>query len=423
MTNRAILVKIYPTMRSASLLFALITLSSCDRAPKSSATPLVQRAYVWQREWTPQVSAAVNRAAPKLDGVVVLAAQVTLKSGKATVFRPALDWPTLAAAKKPIGLAMRVDPMNVGPETTALVIETARDLLSSAASHGVTCAEFQMDFDAPQKKLADYRAWLRKLRQAIKPTRCVITTLPSWLDEPEFPKLLSEVDAYVLQVHSVTTREANERVALCDPARALKWVAKAGALGKPFVVSLPTYSALVGYDAEGKSLGMALDGVQPSWPRGTRVREFFSDAEEMLAIANGWKRQHPSSMTGLIWYRLPVDSDQRNWRWPTFAAVLEGRALRHQLEVITSGENPIDLSIANQGEADEAMKQSITARWDGPAPIASDALPGWELRLDEHSAVFSPASSPTPRLPPGARRGIGWLRFDQPAPLHVEITP
>lgn len=416
-----------PAMRVSIILSALaVLLTGCDQSPPLSSTPLTQQAYVWQRDWTPLVNTAVNRSAPKLDGLIVLGAQISWKNGKPSLMRPDVDWKALAGTGKPVGIGLRIDPFSSGafdPETLKRFAEVSQSLIATAKEHGVVCAEFQVDYDCPQKKLANYRVWLRSLRAAVKPTRFVITTLPAWLDEPEFGKLITEVDGYVLQVHSVTTRAEGERVALCDPTRARRWVAKAGALGQPFVVSLPTYSALVGYDPSGKSLGMALDGVQPSWPRGTKVREFFSDVEEMLSLANEWRAQHPAAMTGLIWYRLPVDSDVRNWRWPTFSAVVERHPLKHQLEVLAVGENPADLTVVNRGEVDEPVNRNVVVTWEGAPPVASDALPGWTLDLQENSARFVPSSLPTLRLPPGGRRGIGWLRFDQRSPLHVEITP
>jgi Protein of unknown function (DUF3142) len=413
-------------MRNRYFLLPLVTLLvACHQQPKECTTPLTQQAYVWQRDWTPVVSKSVTRPLAGLDGLVVLGAQIRWRSGKPVVFKPNIDWAGLHAAGKSCGIALRIEPFAEAPtaETRALFADVAQTLIKTAMDHDVLCVEFQVDFDCPQKKLSSYLSWLAPLRQSIQPTRCVITTLPAWLDEPDFPKLLAAVDAFVLQVHSVTTRAEGERVALCDPARARRWVERASLLGRPFIVSLPTYSALVGYDESGRSLGMALDGVQPKWPKGTRVREFWSDPEEMQALVTAWKASHPQTMTGLIWYRLPVDSDQRNWRWPTFEAVIEGRPLRHELAVMTTGENPVDFSVENKGDLDEPLSKSIVISWVGPAPIASDALPGWTSILEQQRARFTPSSSTSLRLPPGGRRGIGWLRFDQRASLHVEISP
>lgn len=287
---------------------------------------------------------------------------------------------------------------------TALIVQTAGALVAAAAAQGVGCAEFQVDFDCPDRKLAQYRPWLRAVREAVRPVRCVITALPSWLDEREFARLAGEVDGYVLQVHSVPTRSQGESAALCDPVRAERWVRQAAQLGRPFVVSLPTHSALVGYGPAGRSLGMALDGVQPSWPAGTRVVEFPRDPHDLARLVAGWRTRHPAVMTGIIWYRLAVNSVARNWRWPTFAAVMEGREPARRLEILAEGENPADLRLSNQGEAEEALDLKVIARWQGRGPVAVEALRGWSVTQSAQEARFVRTDVSVPRLLPGSRR-------------------
>ena len=401
----------------------LILLASCGDAGRSAA-PVGQWAYVWQREWTPAVGSAIRQAAPRLDGFVVLGAEIAWKDGHPNVVRPPVDWAVLREIGKPIGIAMRIDPFTESPaardERTRLFSESAKSLIEDARRRGVTCAEFQVDYDCPKKRLAEYRAWLAPLRDAVKPVRLVITTLPSWLDESEMAKLVAVADGFVLQVHSVPTRNEGERVALCDPERARRWVAQAAKFGRPFSVALPTYSALVGYDAAGHSLGMAADGVQPAWPPGTRVVEFDSDAEESSRLVAGWRAGHPAAMERIAWYRLPVEG-KRNWSWPTFSAVIEGRAPVHRLEVFTGDENPADVSLTNKGEAEDRLDVTVLIRWDGPAPVAVEALRGWTVSQTEREARFTRSAATMPRLLPGVRREIGWLRFDARPPLRAEI--
>ena len=405
-------------------LALLALLASCSDSGQS-ANPLRQWAYVWQREWTPAVAAALRQAAPKLDGFVVLGAEIVWKNGKPQVLRPPVDWAALRTTGKPVGIAMRIDPFTdsatAREEHARLFSETAKSLVQDAQQHGVACAEFQVDYDCAKKRLAEYRAWLAPLREAVKPVRLVITALPSWLDESDARGLFAVPDAFVLQVHSVPTRNEGERVALCDPARTQRWVAQAAKFGRPFTVALPTYSALVGYDADGHSLGMATDGVQPKWPPGTRIVEFDSDAEEMARLVAEWRAGHPAAMTRVAWYRLPVEG-KRNWSWPTFSAVLEGRAPTHRLEVLTGDGNPADVSLANRGEAEERLDAGVLIRWEGTAPVASEALRGWSVTLAEHEARFTRTAAAIPRLLPGGRREIGWLRFDARPPLSAEIV-
>lgn len=406
--------------RLLSLAFLALLVGACRKAPHDSA-PLPQRAYVWQREWTPAIATAVREAAPSLSGFVVLGADIAWKDGKARVLRPTVDWEALREGGTPVGIAMRIDPSAAVASDTTLFADTARALVAEVKSRGVACAEFQVDFDSPDRKLSQYRSWLRGIREAVSPVRLVITALPAWLDEREFARLAGEVDGYVLQVHSVQTRAQGTPVALCDPARAQRWVMQAAKIGHPFVVSLPTYSALVGYAPDGRLLGMALDGVQPSWPAGTRVVEFSPDPADLARLVAGWRNLHPTAMRGIIWYRLPVSGVARNWRWPTFAAVIAGREPTRHLEILAEGASPVDLRLANHGEAEEPLNLTVVARWNGPPPIAVEALRGWSATRTAQEVRFVRTAISVPRLLPGSRRDIGWLRFAEATPLHVEI--
>ena len=411
-------------VRFVACIFLCAGLSGCDRATPPSREPLLQRGYIWQRDWTSAVAASVAEADKRLDGVVFLGAEIdakTLSANKASV-----DWEKLKDAKKPLAVALRVAPFS-GPFATddATIKEIARvakSMLEDAKTHGVSLAEFQFDFDCAQKSLAGYRRWVRTLRPIIQPVRFVITALPAWLDEPDFVKLIDDVDGYVLQVHSVPTLEESGRAVLCDPKLARKWVTRAARLGRPFAVSLPTYRCLAGYDPNGKLCGVAFDSVQPSWPNGTRVVEYSVDADEIADLVADWKTARPKELRELLWYRVPVTSDIRNWRWPTLAAVMSGRKPVHKLEVLSEGENPVDVSIANTGEADEQRNPLVTLNWNADVTlVASDALPGWTLKIDNPRAVFRPASEYRLRLSPGSRRSIGWLRYDRPPNVRAQV--
>ncbi|MCF7675839.1 MAG: DUF3142 domain-containing protein, partial [Akkermansiaceae bacterium] len=188
---------------------AAALLGGCKRhAEATGATaPLTQRGYLWQREWNPQVLDGAREADRQLDGVVLLGGEMVWDGGKPSLIRASIPWESLASLQHAPAIALRIAPFP-GPfvrddAAARLIVATAKSLLDEARQHGVEPSEFQLDFDCAQKKLAGYGIWLRELRAAIQPMRFVITTLPVWLGEPEFPVLLREVDGYVLQVHSV----------------------------------------------------------------------------------------------------------------------------------------------------------------------------------------------------------------------------
>jgi hypothetical protein len=403
---------------------AIIAFAGCDRAEVTVSGPLRQRGYIWQREWTPAVVDSLSEATRRMDGVVILGAEINFTGKKPEIIKASIDWEAVKRQAAHCSVALRVAPF-AGPfraddSAARTIVDVAKEILGDARAHQVEVEEFQFDFDCAQKNLGSYRAWLQALRPAIQPIRFVITVLPAWLDNSEFLPLVREADSYALQVHSVPISSGS--ATLCNAHSAREWVAKAAKLGLPFSVALPTYRGTAGYGADGKLLSVAMDSIQPSWPPGTRILEFGADGDEIAALVETWQKARPKQLRELLWYRIPIATDTRNWRWVTLSAVMGGRRPEHKLRVLQEGANPIDLSILNAGEADEQINSDVMATWSGAGLDASDALSGWSVHSENDRAVFRTIAEHRVRLPPGAIRKIGWLRFDQITSLRTEFS-
>lgn len=403
-------------------LLALCVLSSCRKPePPRASGPIAQRGYLWQRNWTPAVESAFAEAQRRFAGVVVLGGEIVREGATPKLIKSSVRWDAIARSDKPITLGLRVAPDAADAPGVEFIATTATSLVAEARASGARVAEFQIDFDCPQKKLALYRSWLAKARAALHPVPVSITALPAWLDEREFPALVGDVDGYVLQVHSVPAHSGDGEAVLCDPASARKWVEKAARFGRPFSVSLPTYRCLAGYDPTAKLLGVAMDSVQPAWPAGTMVLEFGANADEIARLVRQWTESRPATLQSLIWYRAPTGADQRNWRWPTLAAVMEGREPMHQIEITRAGENPVDVGLLNRGEAEETTARAVEVRAHASV-VASDALPGWTATQDGARVQFAPDPAHRLRLSPGERRDIGWIRYDRTTEAQVNFV-
>jgi hypothetical protein len=359
-------------------------------------------------------------------GVIVLGAEIRWAAGKPEIARANINWEMLRSHNVSCGIALRIAPYS-GPflsddATARFIVGVAKSLVDLAASRGVVLSEFQIDFDCAKKNLCAYRAWVRALREAVHPLRFVLTALPAWLDDPEFVPLVRDADGYVLQVHSVPASNVADRASLCDAVLARAWIKRAARLGLPFSVALPTYRCSAGYDAAGELLSVAMDSVQPAWPPDTLVLEFDTSADEMAMLVKEWEQVRPPKLREIIWYRIPVATDMRNWRWVTLSAVMSGRKPLHRLEVMQEGENPIDVSIANTGEADERLDSVVTATWNSAFIMATDALPGWTIDVTSDRAVFATSAGHRMRLSPGTKRRIGWLRYERPATLQLALA-
>ena len=363
--------------------------------------------------------AAVQEASNHLDGMVVIGAEILWSGSTPETIRANIDWPTLKNAGKPIALALRVapypGPFSKDDSTIRYIADVVTSLLTSATAHGLTVSEFQLDFDCAQKKLSGYSLWVEAVRTAVRPTRFVITTLPAWLNEPAFVPLVQLVDSYVLQVHSVPISSGAGQSFLLDTDLARQWTKAAAKLGIPFSVALPTYRCLAGYDRTGKLLGVAMDSVDLAWPPGTRTIEFSTNSDDTATLVKEWLSARPAELKEIIWYRIPVATDQRNWRWPTLMAIMAGRKPVHSLQAVQRGDNPVDLSIKNLGETDRQFGAKLTVTWTGASIVAWDALPGWAVAASTEHAVFTWIEKIPLELPPGSERGIGWLRFDRAA--------
>ena len=226
---------------------------------------------------------------------------------------------------------------------------------------------------------------------------------------------------------------------LCDPAIARATVARAGRLGIPFRVALPTYGYRLVLDAHGRMLagageGSALEAARP--PPGGAVRTLMADPVELADLVRGWQTVRPAAMTGVIWYRLPVAEDRLNWTARTLTAVAAGHTPHPRLAVRfvrSAADGPWELRLCNDGDADASLPGSIAVHCVSP-PIAADGVGGFALQpggISQLDLIFAPragAGRSGRAVPAGASLGFGWVRLsadEQPpgrAPMAVAIN-
>ncbi len=404
-------------------ILPLVLLAACD---KRASGPLPQEAYVWQRDWTPAVQEAVRKASD-FTRVVALTAEVDLRGDLPRIFRIPLDPAALKASGRPVGVAVRVSSFPTrfmeDPQRADAVRRVVRDVLAEARAKGLQLAEIQIDYDCPESKLADYRAFLSSLRTETGKTPLSITALPTWTGHrQEFRELIHAADGWVLQVHSVTQpKGGGTKLVLCDPETARWWVEQVARFRKPFRVALPTYSYSVMFNPDGKLLGVSAEGSLFSLPPGTRVRKVSSDPEAMAGLVQLWTRDRPAELSGILWYRLPVEGDRMNWPASTLRAVMAGRTPRGEVQASPREPEPglVEIDLVNAGEAEAPSPATVRVRWKGAAPIAADGLsvyrlvqaPG-EIRLQQSGGGV---------LRPGERRTIAWLRFADRTEVSLEL--
>ena len=375
------------------------------------------------------VEAVTNHGA-SFSNLVVLRAEVVWHDAKPEVVPVRLDYRALAATHRPIGIALRIGsfpgPFAADDRVTDFLTQLAATFLAEARSNGIAASEFQIDFDCAAAKLDGYRVWVEALRKKMAPTPLTITVLPSWLKEPAFKKLAEATDGYVLQVHSLERPKKIEApFTLCDPAAALRAVGQAGDVGVPFRVALPTYGYLLAFDKSGRFVGLSAEGPSKSWSADVQTREVRADPLEMARMVQAWSTNRPSTLRGIIWYRLPTIVDNFNWRWPTLGAIVGSRFPRESFrgEARPVEKGLVEINLVNDGELDLSSRLVVEVRWSrvgGARLIAADGLHGFNtLNAGPSSITFQKTSQPD-RIAAGEKRTIGWLRFDRECEVQVE---
>ena len=315
---------------SAALMLGAILIYSSGGPRVSGAMP--QDAYVWQRAWTQPVRDAVSAHATNFSEMVLLRGEITWNGSKPELIRVGVDKLLLAELRCPVGLALRVGtypgPFTTNDAAIQFICDTAAGFVADARTNGVALCELQLDFDCASSKLDGYRIWVEAVQRRVAPVPVTITALPNWLRKPAFTKLAALATNYVLQVHSAERPKSFEaEYSLCEPQAARRAVERAGKLGVPFRVALPTYGYVMAFDPKGDFISLAAEGPRPNWPTNVIIRNVDSNAVEISGLIRDWTANRPAAMRGVIWYRLPIATDKHNWDWRTLNAVMAGRDL------------------------------------------------------------------------------------------------
>lgn len=416
----------------------LLLLAACGGQRASGPVP--HEAYVWQRQWTSAVRAAIAETSP-LSGLVVLGAEVDFRRQPVRVARVTLD-PSLRG--RPVGVALRVHTFPGrfadSPEAVRLVAGLSRGLVQEARRAGIPLSEVQLDYDCPDSRLEDYPTLIAAVRKETAPVPVTITALPSWLRRQEaFGGLVAAADGYVLQVHSLSPPAGPDApdtpLTICDPEAARQAVEKAARFRQPFRVALPTYGYSVAFDARGRRAGVSAEGPPLLPPPGGSLRTVRSDPAAMAALVDAWTEDRPAELAGVIWYRLPLESDRLNWPAATFRAVLAGRTPRVEVAAEVRRPEPglFEIDLVNRGEAEAPWPAWVRVRWRHPRTHAADGLADYRIaRTAPREIQLARAFPDGAPGRPGDRRTVAWLRLapasgDDPdrggEEIAVELAP
>ncbi|MFL9897079.1 DUF3142 domain-containing protein [Paraburkholderia fungorum] len=385
----------------ALVLTLILTLvSGCSKPP----APLPNDAYIWQRKWTPSVTSAIAQSSGFVQTWHVLAAEKDSKDDW-TLISP--DWATLAATRAPVTAVVRIDGQ-LGDLTTLPIARIVK-LADDWKQHGITLAAIEIDHDCATSRLAGYTRFLATLRAQLDPAiKLTITALPAWLGSPALDALLAHADEAVLQVHAVM----NPAQGLFDPTQARAWLREFAQHTKhPWRVALPTYGTRVTWGDDGRVAGIESERpmlLANGFAQGV-AHELVAQPEQISAFVTRIERDALPGLTGIVWFRLPTDADDRAWSLGTWRAVLTRAPLIAAIsaDAHQSAQQPglFDVSLVSGGNTDAPLPAVI--RTDASCE-AADGINGYALDYDAHGMLLRRVQPGLLRA--GMRRDIGWLR-------------
>lgn len=356
----------------------------------------------------------MTRAAGEVGKFHVRAAEMRWTGDRFTTQRMLTQLPSPGC-----GLVVRIGASASQLEWTPRQIEAVAEVFREFARLGPS--EIQCDFDCPQKRLGRYQVLLDALQAAAGTVPVLPTALPSWLDEPGFRKLIEGRGGYVLQVHSLQLpKRAGDPVMIFDPVAARTAANKAAALRVPFRIAMATYGCEVRFGPD----GMVTDVISEDPASATTAERSFAlaDPVESARLVREWKNDPPEGLRGIVWYRLPVEGDRRNWPWETFQLVIRGEEDLSKPELEASpGSGARDLFVVNHGRFPMLLPREIVV---GSPVAAADGAGAYRLERRNEALHFIRRNDTWQWLDPGKKIPTGWLRISgESAPIEWHFKP
>jgi hypothetical protein len=383
--------------------FAFVLLSGAS----TSRRALPQDAYIWQRKWTPALRVALKQSADLIHAWRVLAAY----SDEGGRLEPvAVDWQALKSSGRPVIAVVRINGQLAQYHDDQL-LHDLDGLLSEWRQIQPPIAGLELDHDCGDARLEAYAQFLARVRARLPQTIPLsITTLPSWLSSPKLDAIFRPVNEVVLQVHMVQSPHAG----LFNADQARQWIRVMARTDKPFRVALPAYGVRVTWRNDGSML--AVESEEPLLAGGYSASELIVSPEAVSTLLRELERDPPASLTGIVWFRLPVAGDIRAWSPETWRAVVLGKPLQSRIEALAEKSDTPGMSnivLINQGEVDAVLPTRIDLP---PSCTIADGINGYAL--DHGESGFSIERQQDGLLPGHQRRLIGWMRC---TPAEVAI--
>jgi hypothetical protein len=383
------------------LVLALATLSSAI-AVSSSAYDV--RYWVWQRDDALDERELAELEAQKVDTIYWQAGE--LENTKETWrWKARFNFPSSNTAHIRFVPVVRLVSREHQPFSDASIAALLTSLSSVSANHD----ELQLDYDAPDRLLADYAGALKRIHRLV--TRLTIAALPHWCRADYLKLLEPNVDELLPMLYDFEAEpipKDQSPLPLISPEKISQLIESWRACRKPWRAGLPVFARLSLYDVNQKLRGQIRNW---SWDELCFNRSFQMSnggqfgasilrATKSTSIAN--TPVHPgeevivrevdrsplrdaisatlrAGAQGIVFFRLPDSSASSGWSLRQLGHLDAGPHL-----ILRKSNDSETLELSNIGDGDleprfsknEADAGGYVLEIDAATPMFREAQPG-----------------------------------------------
>jgi hypothetical protein len=297
-------------------------------------------------------------------------------------------------------------------ERAPFLSETNASLISALATATKGSGELQIDYDAPDRLIADYAAMLKQLHKTVP--RLAITALPHWAHTSTARELGGAVDELLVMLYDFEPdRQGSPPLPLIVPEKIDRYLAEWNKTGIAWSAGLPVFARVTLFDPEGKLRGhvrawnwddicfnSALAIVRPTnlgvttlrAKRDTRVENAAVHAGQLVttrlpdraALSRAVAAARQTTARGVVFFRFPDSTDPSGWSLRQLGHLDAAPLLSARVKPDTSGIELVNTSDADLEFSAEANKSGYALQLEVPAAIFRDASEGdfWRVTGD-----------------------------------------
>ncbi len=174
-------------------------------------------------------------------------------------------------------------------------------------------------------------------------------------------------------------------------------------------MSLPTYGYETAFDPKGHFVGLRAENRRVRWEEDVQLKIVMADPDKVALFFKELSSMPTSVLSGVYWFRLPVEKDELNWGVKTIQVIMSGQTPKmiFKADSQVSDDGATEVYLENIGEKDFTGNVTFDVSWNSNERPLFDLM-GAYVHQDLKSMDGVHITGPAPKV--GSRKMVGWFR-------------